>query len=252
MYVSYNSTKDMYALVKAQRDGLDVKSVAAIFDLLMLPQPRRFEYRSTSDFGFLVFLNDQACTVRITSNLRCPPLDHPRILKPLYRFDLGRHRLDINPGIKLGNATLPVKWVAAILENDKIDFWDQDPRNCGAIPKECTNSLFDYTVVCDEGACRADSELAPGMRTLFNRLVTVANDNALTRQDRAYGALRRAFQEAIGTRSEAKMRAAWALCSEKKKIGHLRADWINPPEAHPHNSRDYAENYAGRLAHLRP
>lgn len=242
--------KRLYASIKDQNDGLDVGAVAQIFNQLLLPEPRAYEYRSTSDWGFLVFLNDQACTLRITSNLRCPPLEHHRILKPLLRIDLGQHRLDINPGIKLGNSILSVMRMSSILLNDNIHFWDNEPRNCGSIPGECTDSFFDYTVICDEGACESTAQHPYGLDKLINNLV-IANDNDPTLQDRAYGDLRHAFREAIEARSDSQMRKAWQLCSEKKDRGHLRADWTNPPKGHPEEIQKLAKNYSDRLTHLK-
>jgi len=251
MFVPVYDYLDMFKHIESQRkDGLSADSVAGVFQQLDLPEPRGKEYRITSDFGYLILMTPLGCTVRITSNERCPPIKHHRILKPLVRFDLGTHRVDINPGLKLTKSLASAMRMSSALFKDKIMFEDSSARNCAIIPAKCTGSLFNYTVVCDDGAYKATSWECGLVSKIIHRLVA-ANDNKNNNiQERAYKHLREAFARALETGERDDIRAAWGLCHQKKNEGYLRSDWENPPDKTPISIKHISQRYAPRLQHL--
>ncbi len=227
-----------------------IARVSAVLKKLCLPEPQGGEYYITNDDGYLIFLTPQGCTLRISDNRVCPPVEHHRLLKPLVRFDLDTHRVDVNPGLKLMNSVASSIRMVSIFARSGLLLDDPAPRNCGIIPAKCTGSLFSYTVVCDDGAFQIMSQkCAPSVSALF-RLIA-ANDNKNNDiQERAYKPLRQAFAKALASETPEDMKAAWKLCAQKKAAGHLRSDWENPPEESLDAIKYTARRYAPRLADL--
>ncbi len=227
-----------------------IARVSEVFKKLRLPEPKGGEYFITNDDGYLLFLTPQGCTVRISDNKICPPVEHHRILKPLVRFDLDTHRVDVNPGLKLMNSVASSIRMVSIFSRTGIFLDDPAPRNCGRIPAICTGSFFNYTVVCDDGAFQTTAPKCEAFTKIIHRLIA-ANDNKDNDiQDRAYKSLRQAFAHALASEAPEDMKAAWELCAQKKTQGHLRSDWENPPENAPEEIKFIARRYAPRLASL--
>lgn len=226
--------------------------VSAIFQKLCLPPPQGGEYFITNDDGYLLFLTPQGCTVRITDNRVCPPVEHHRILKPLVRFDLYTHRVDVNPGLKLMNSVASSIRMISIFTRDGLLFDDAAPRNCASIPGRCTGSLFNYTVVCDDGAYQNITPHFGRIEGLLHRLIAANDNKDSSPQEHAYESLRQTFAKAVESEKKEDMKAAWQLCREKKAAGHLRSDWENPPRSAPDNIKFIARRYAKRLANLAP
>ncbi len=222
-------------------DGMKPQSIAHALDKLALPAPQDHEYFITSDFGYLVLMSPLGCTLRITSNESCPPIDHPRIVQPLKRFCFEAHRLEVFPGLKLKNSLATAIRLHSLLHKDRILFNDDMPRNCAAIPRKALKSIFNYSVVCDIGACtdHRNVDLHDDDLPLFP-----ANDNKdIHIQEKAYKHLRAAFESGD-------MQATWKLCAENKAQGILRADWEKPPLRLPQALILSARKYSARLASL--
>ncbi|HEY0900759.1 MAG TPA: hypothetical protein VGD95_01420 [Micavibrio sp.] len=219
-------------------DRLQSKSVARVLDRLALPAPQDHEYFVTSDFGYLVMLSPLGCALRITSNYICPPIKHDRIIQPLKRFFFEEHRVEIFPGLELKSSMATVMRLQLLLKNSRIQFNDDWPRNCAVIPAKALKSIFNYSVVCDIGACsdqrHHDDEKRP--------VRVAANDNMPT-QDKAYKHLRAAF-------AGNDMAAAWKLCTENKAQGILKSDWADVPKSAPDAIIAAAAKYSPRIAHL--
>jgi|GEM_PF-6940148 hypothetical protein len=246
----HTSNLNLYEHIEyEQPDDLSADSVADILERLHLPEPRGNEYYITNDYGYLMFMTFQGCAIRITNNSRCPPLEHSRILKPLVRFDLGEHRIDLNPGLKLTQSISSVVRMISALAKDDIDFSDPAPRNCGIIPAECTGFRFNYTVVCDDGAVDKMPDRKFGLLKKIHSMIAV-NDNNNDVQVRAYQSLRDAFHTAIRSEKPEDMMAAWKLCRAEQLKGRLCADWVKPPENAPKIIKSIAAKYAQRLRHL--
>ncbi len=227
-----------------------IAQVSDIFNKLRLPEPQGGEYYVTNDDGYLMFLTPQGCTVRISDNRVCPPVDHHRLLKPLVRFDLDTHRVDVNPGLKLTSSVASSIRMVSIFAGSGLFLDDPAPRNCGRIPAKCTGSFFNYTVVCDDGAFQTTPQKYERLGRIACRLIA-ANDNKDNNiQERAYKPLRQAFAKALTTNAPEDMKAAWQLCEEKRALGHLRSDWENPIDESLHATKYTANRYAPRLADL--
>lgn len=220
---------------------------------LLLPEPGTNDYLDTFDGGYIIFMNDHGCTVRLTNKNQCRAHKHHRLLEPLARIELpAGFRLDINPGLKLNCSIFSAMRMAAIFNGSPLKFSDPHFGNLGAIPGKCINSFFDYSMVIDPGAVDKRRASTGRFASLVAKLIA-ANDNNEEIQEKAYSNLRHAFSDAVESGSVRKMRQAWLLCHKARQEGYLLSDWVNNKIGFVHPAvAEQAQNYSARLDHLKP
>ena len=210
--------------------------IGRFFERATLPIPKENAVYRTSDQGYMVFLNQFACTVRVTNDDRYPLLRHARILKPLYTERFESTRISINPGIRIGTSANETEFLKRTLSDGGICFHDRpkDNDNSGYLPQFDP----DYAVLLDTPAVGIED------KELYQSSLSDDEDSP---QDIIYLDLRQAFRRAtpggMANANPDRMLECWDLSAQFKHSGRMVSDWSDMRKSH-RGSWYCADNYS--------
>ncbi len=227
----------LYAYIARRFDAPTLDAVTAFFAAARLPEPEEGEYFASYDSGQVVFLNDEACTLRLLSpGARTPA--HPAVLQPLGSRMLGKLRLDIVPGLRCMPPEDTFEALAEGIEQDGYIFGDGDreARNAGLLPDGSA-------LILDPGALRK-----------LSRGVAIAGDALLARQQ-VFAPLRTAFDrcwpDGASLPAPEKLAAFFQDCRDARADGTLTAGWTQLSGREFQKSREIKKAASGYQAHRR-
>ena len=225
---------------------------------LGLPIPELLDYRSTTDGGRLLFLNEFGCTVRFTLTERLYDGDKPFILKPLFRRNLGQFTMDVYPGLDIQDITQKASDTRTDQINRDHHFVFSDGRclNYGRLPGTSEYLILDPDKKYLRNKILSLRNLVASIRDLLgrddSRTVNVppragssGDFLADDPQTRKYRHLIDLFEKAWPEKHEesdlSEMRQAWNACRAAKSKGDLRSDWEKQAVGH------YGRRYQTKL-----
>ena len=237
--------------------GKTALSDSNFFEAAKLPVPEKEEYTSTSDCGYLIFLNDAASVIRFSHPKHCPRIVHDHILQPFGSKIIKKLRVDFIPGVNECTSYQEARELSIRLSGSGIDFYDEHEVNCGYIP----NLQIDkkHIVVIDYGACDVlHNSVSKIKETLLKILKRTKLDTYPTPvQSQHYKSLIEAFKEAWpeNQKNPGDLRKLWDTCRTLKQEGTLAAPWITDEFERNHGnfknivngSRLYAERLTASL-----
>jgi hypothetical protein len=224
-----NLEEDITALAARHYTSATGLALHTFFNCLAMPVPLKSEITPTSDMGFILFLNEPAILIRISSPEYCPSFIHDRILQPFGSAPVDKLRADFFPGVITPIKQQSVEKVAKELRKDNVSFADQQTFNCGYIPM-----LDDHGVVIDMGAVRRSRIYDSGpIQLALNkaRMMITRQTPQAPLQEKYYHSLRQAFKAAWPDTSDepdhTKLTAMWQECMALKDQGKLVAGWLH-------------------------
>ena len=214
--------------IKESYGNHTARAVAHFFKNVDLPMPKTHaEFTETSDNGYLIFLNEEACVIRLTDHWKHPTVHHPLILKSLFSRRCGKLRADIFPGVETPVSDEDrVKLFKAHLD-DGMDADMINNNNGGYIIKNSQK-----TALCiDTGDIYIDNYTFKGLRRsvinlakhIQNAIIPLPaqNDDYQELQDN----FRRAWPRFSKSADIAHINSTWTLCREKADKGILVRNW---------------------------
>ena len=196
------------------------RAVQDFFEKMEMPIPQHGAFSISMDFGFLVFLNDAGCVLRLTTDAQ-ERFDSRHILQPLISQKAGDMRIEIFPGVSSPTSAEDNDKLKRLLKQDGIDFLDDGAENCGYLPHVTDEHGKPVPVVIDPGAVFALSENVEEVQRHLPDDV----------QDKLYNPLKDAFNRAWpqeqGRPDSALVQAFWQKCREMKQQGLLRTGWLD-------------------------
>lgn len=210
------------------------ESLSAFFAAMDMPLPEKGQYTRTRDKGALIFLDGPACVMRLIDRVRFPSIDHPLVLQPLFKKDVGVFRVEICPGILNPVRDEHLFASARKLTDERImfpDFQEIRDDNFGYLPvEEPIAVVLDMDAIQD---CRdTPASSIPNIQAeIFRPLVE------------AFGEV---WPDEAETVNRAKLRDTWKQCTAKKEEGVLIASWQRPARYYGDfkNAKSGAINYA--------
>jgi hypothetical protein len=210
------------------------ESLSAFFAAMGMPLPEKGQFTRTRDKGALVFLDGPACVLRLIDRVLFPSIDHPLVLQPLFKKDVGVFRVEICPGILNPVRDEHLFASARKITDDGVlfpDFQEIRDDNFGYLPVE-----EPIAVVLDMDAIQ-DCRSAP-------------TSSVPNTQGKIFAPLVEAFKEVWPDEAESvnasALHQAWKLCAEKKQEEILIASWQRPARYYGDfkNAKSGANNYA--------
>jgi hypothetical protein len=242
----------------------NVAPIARYLQHLGLPLPRnKSEITCTTDQGFILFLNDAGCTVRLTRDSENKHANHPYILQPLLSDQIGTARIDLFPGVTSPGRYCDVSYLIKALSMDGIEFRDNQNANMGYVPLKSTCFPRGVPIVIDMGAYKS-STIMPNVSLVRKLLIRAGVMSAplttdfrhvagFDAQEKTFGPLKDAFEKAWPHRNRAPdqeaMDSAWTLARQMRKDGTLQLSWLDADNAE-HNFKNIYEGsllYAKRI-----
>ena len=216
----------------------DIRKIKETLTSLQLPIPHNKDEFLCATEGVLLFLNDYGVVIRIELNNRNIELsklgfakvdNHPHILQPLFEIETEYFSIGIFPGCKINQDQEIANVLRKKLQQDDVNFWDDQPENVGLIPLSTLDKRAqDIPVVIDVTAVETLSKSVQKVRAALDKKYRQKNLDA---QARFYEPLRKAFVTAWDPETHSfeadKVREAWSLCLEYKKQGKLIPAWDN-------------------------
>lgn len=184
--------KDLVERVCDLYGSKSASTVGHFFQAVQMPVPLKDEYTKTNDNGFLVFLDDYACVIRMTSHGHVQ-VEHRHVLQPVATRQAEKFRIDFNPGVICTLSMKAFQTFYAYMNNEeKIDFDCGAKENVGYVPLQTVDFPNGYPVVVDMGYVK---ELSKGTMSVKGLLKT-SSEKKPSPPDEFYAPLKESFNRA--------------------------------------------------------
>lgn len=199
----------LFVTISKESGYREAVAVERLFKQLGLPMPRQGGYVGNTHEGYLVFLNNYGCSIKIQQRRHFEMADTPLALRPLIRLVTPKHIFEIFPGVQSPIETRDLEWLQDAMPSTHYIFDDATEHNCGYLPHITEQFPNGLPVVIDHMALFPDSE-PNGVQYEVEYFREV--------QQNLYGPLRKALREAwpdiAQDADKTKMKAFWDMCRQ--------------------------------------
>lgn len=180
-----------------------------IFDMLQLPIPKDKSEYLHGTLGALIFLDDYGCVLRIERLVNKRDIEHPHLLDPFIKFDLGGFEIGIYPGTKTTNSEEVRDYLVEAFDKDNLDFMDNQIANAGVIPVKTVDFPNGFPVVIDVPSVAKlshNKQIKSAVRNVqaefYKEIIDVAKD---------------VIDKETGLPIKEKMQEFWQVCKKSRK-----------------------------------